>query len=192
MIRYAKKTDALAIARLVLVILKDMELPFITQIGEEQTVALLAEAITYPKYRYGYARGIVNEVDGEVAGVAFGYPFSEEASIDAPLAAVLKKHSINQQIKLFIDPETFSNEWYLDTICVDKKYQGQGIGTQLLDALPELAKRDGYRVIGLNVDQGNPHARRLYERKGFKKVGEITISGHRYDHLQQALDFNLT
>ena len=61
MIRSATKEDGQAIARLVLVILKDMELPILEEVSEEQMIDLLAEATAYPTYRYGYQRILVYE-----------------------------------------------------------------------------------------------------------------------------------
>ena len=40
------------IAPLILVILKDMELPFLKQTGEQKALEILEEAITDPNYRY--------------------------------------------------------------------------------------------------------------------------------------------
>lgn len=185
MIRFAKKEDGLAIAKLVLVILKDMELPFLNEVSEETTTQILVEAVQDPTYRYGYKRGLVKEIDGEVAGVAFGYPASEEPIVDEPLTDILEKYGLDRNMKLFIDLETMPNEWYLDTISVDEKYRGQGIGSELLDALPKIAQRDHCDTLGLNVDLSNPHAKRLYERKGFEGVGQLTLSGHLYDHMQK-------
>jgi len=77
-IRFAKKEDRFVMAELVLVILKDMELPFVKEIGEAKTLEILADAMLEPDYRYGFRRALVNEIDGEVAGVAFGYPDKED------------------------------------------------------------------------------------------------------------------
>ncbi|GMA55048.1 hypothetical protein GCM10025857_64050 [Alicyclobacillus contaminans] len=91
MIRFATSKDAPKIAELVLVILKDMELPILEKADDQLILKVLEEAMKDPDYRYGYHRGLVNEVDGEVAGIAFGYFASEEETIDESL----KKHSIN-------------------------------------------------------------------------------------------------
>ncbi len=115
------KEDRFAMAKLVLVILKDMELPFVAEIGEEKTLEILAEAMLEPDYRYGYTRGLVNEIDGQVAGVAFGYPDKDEPTIDEPLTKILESYGLDKEMKLFVDQETLQNEWYLDTICVDEK-----------------------------------------------------------------------
>ena len=34
-------------------------------------------------------------------------------------------------------------------------------------------------------DEKNPKAKKLYERHGFKVVGQRMISGHLYDHMQK-------
>ena len=185
MIRLATKEDGQVIAPLILVILKDMELPLLDIVSEEDLLAILSEAVSEPTYRYGYERGIVYEVNGEIAGVAFGYPNEDEPQIDVPLKKILKKFGVPEDTQLFIDLETMSDEWYLDSISVNEAYRGTGIGTKLLDALPEVAKREGKKVIGLNVDQKNPEAKKLYTRKGFNKVGEMMLSGHLYEHMHK-------
>ena len=150
MIRFARKEDAPEIAPLILVILKDMELPFLKQTGEQKTLEILEEAI-----------------------------------IDQPLVPILEKYQLDASTRLFIDKETFPNEWYLDSISVSEDFRGQGIGSRLLEALPKLAKKANRSVIGLSVDEKNPKAKKLYERHGFKVVGQRMISGHLYDHMQK-------
>ena len=185
MIRFAKKEDGAAVAKLILVILKDMELDFLEEFGEEQALEAIAACFEDPTYRFGYARGLVEEIDGEIAGAVFGYPANKEAIIDLPLQKYLRAQGIEDEVQMFIDPEAFTNEWYLDSIAVDERFRGQGIGSKLLTAVDRLATHEGVKVIGLNVDKANPNAKRLYLRDGFKDVGEIVISGHVYDHMQR-------
>lgn len=187
MIRFAKKEDGPEIAPLILVILKDMELPFVQTFGEQKTIEVLIDAIADPNYRYSYTRGIVEEIDGKVAGIAFGYTDEEEPVIDLPLADILEKHGLPRDQYLFIDKETLPNEWYLDTISVSEKFRGKGIGSKLLEALPMLAEKANRATIGLSVDQQNPQAKKLYERHGFKVVEEMKISGHQYEHMQKTI-----
>lgn len=187
MIRFAEKNDSFAIAQLVLVILKDMELPFVRNVGDEKTIEVLMEAIADPTYRYGYQRGLVKEIDGEVAGIAFGYPAEDEPMIEEPFYRVLEEKGMEKQ-PLFSDPETLPNEWYLDTICVDEKFRGLGVGSELLDSLEIIVRREKKDKIGLCVDQANPNAQRLYKRKGFKVVAEQVISGHLYNHMQKMIE----
>ncbi|MEM9954709.1 MAG: GNAT family N-acetyltransferase [Chloroflexota bacterium] len=55
----------------------------------------------------------------------------------------------------------------MDGIVVDADYRGQGIGSQLLDAVMAHAREKDYQQVRLDVIDTNPRARRLYERKGF-------------------------
>ncbi|MDN6639949.1 MAG: GNAT family N-acetyltransferase [Tetragenococcus halophilus] len=186
MIRLAAKEDRPKIAELILVILKDMELPFLKEVDDQTTLEILEAAMADPDYRYGSHRGLVSEVDGKVAGVAFGYFASEEEKVDESLENVLANHKIGAQ-SLFTERESFAGEWYLDLLCVDEAYRGQGIGSQLLTAAEEFARRSGASIIGLCVDYENQKAQRLYEEKGFKIVGEQTLSHHLYHHMQKAI-----
>lgn len=51
--------------------------------------------------------------------------------------------------------------------------QVQGVGGQLLAWLQELARQEKMHKITLRVLGTNPKALRLYERAGFKQVGEL-------------------
>ncbi len=57
------------------------------------------------------------------------------------------------------------------SIAVVPSRRGKGYGEELLVALLAQAKRDGFTQISLSVEPDNP-ALRLYERHGFRKVGE--------------------
>jgi GNAT superfamily N-acetyltransferase len=57
------------------------------------------------------------------------------------------------------------------TIAVVPSCRGRGYGDELLGALLAQARRDGFHQISLSVEPDNP-ALRLYERHGFRKVGE--------------------
>ncbi|MBF2387888.1 GNAT family N-acetyltransferase [Listeria welshimeri] len=185
MIRQAKKSDAPKIAPLLLVIWKDMELPILEVETEEAITNALVEAIQTEDYRYSYRHLHVFEKDGDIAGVLAGYPGKIEPDIDHAWNAIAKKHGITYDAPIFIDKETFPGEWYLDSIVTNEKYRGHGVGTALLAKLTEIAAKDGEKVVGLNCDKVNPHAKRLYERLGFHVTGEITLSGHNYEHMQK-------
>ena len=68
-------------------------------------------------------------------------------------------------IILFKRPK--SDVLHLDTLIVHPDVRGQGIGTQLVDAVVALAIADGKRFVKLEVEDINPRAKRLYERLGF-------------------------
>ena len=57
------------------------------------------------------------------------------------------------------------------SIAIVPSRRGSGLGSELLDALLERARADGYHAISLSVEQGSP-AIGLYGRHGFSQVGE--------------------
>lgn len=55
---------------------------------------------------------------------------------------------------------------YIDDLCVDIEYRGQGIGTKLYEYVKEYAKENLYYNVTLNVWELNPSAKRFYEHLG--------------------------
>jgi ribosomal protein S18 acetylase RimI-like enzyme len=51
--------------------------------------------------------------------------------------------------------------------------QGMGIGTRLLRAAEEALRARDYEWAEIGVEKSNPRARRLYERQGYRIVGEL-------------------
>jgi ribosomal protein S18 acetylase RimI-like enzyme len=66
----------------------------------------------------------------------------------------------------FVDEETPEI-----SIAVVPSKRGHGHGSRLLEALLERAREEGYRSLSLSVEPDNPSLP-LYERFGFRKVGE--------------------
>lgn len=56
-----------------------------------------------------------------------------------------------------------------------KAWRAQGVGSRLLDELIDAARTRGLAAVSLSVEPDN-HARRLYERVGFRRVGESSGS----------------
>src|SRR5699024_8189753 len=107
-----------------------MELPLLTELGKERVISLLEEASLDSSYRYSYQRAIVYEVEGTVAGVAFGYLSQEEKNIDQAWTKILQKYDLPAEYQLFTEQETMGEEWYLDTLAVAPEFRGKGIGTK--------------------------------------------------------------
>jgi len=66
----------------------------------------------------------------------------------------------------FIDEETPEL-----SIAIVPSRRGGGLGSELLDALLDQARADGYQAISLSVEKDSP-AVGLYERHGFERLDE--------------------
>lgn len=63
----------------------------------------------------------------------------------------------------------------LDRIVIFPKHAGKGIGTRLLRCALTDQRRKGIRTVVVNAGRDEEHARRFYEKNGFKQTGEATI-----------------
>lgn len=188
MIRQANKEDISAMVDLIFIILRDMELPLLEKIPEEKLKLLVASAALDATYRYSPERVVVYEKNGQLIGLAAGYPDTDEPIIDLPFKKVICEAGYPEEYELFTGSEVFPDEWYLDSLVIHEDYRGMGIGKELLNYAPVLAKNTGNDKIGLSVDVNNPKAKKLYQKMGYQTVGERMISGHLYEHMQYQFD----
>lgn len=63
---------------------------------------------------------------------------------------------------------TYRKQLDIDSVCVDKKYRNQGIGTAMINYIKEYAKELNCTHIALNVNPENTEAIHFYEKLGMK------------------------
>jgi GNAT superfamily N-acetyltransferase len=98
----------------------------------------------------------IARADDKVVGFALGYPSAEADGIPA-------------------DDDTE----YLSLLFVDPDYWGRRIASRLLDSAAERVRTDDKRRIMLwTRKNGNAHARRFYEHKGYMPTGMTRSSKH--------------
>jgi ribosomal protein S18 acetylase RimI-like enzyme len=69
---------------------------------------------------------------------------------------------------------------YIQTVCAAPEFRGTGVGTELVRFAEERIFRE-FKNVFICVSDFNHGARRLYERLGFRLVGELTdyvVAGH--------------
>jgi ribosomal protein S18 acetylase RimI-like enzyme len=69
---------------------------------------------------------------------------------------------------------------YIQTVCAAPELRGTGVGTELVRFAEERIFRE-FKNVFICVSDFNHGARRLYERLGFRLVGELTdyvVAGH--------------
>jgi L-amino acid N-acyltransferase len=96
---------------------------------------------------------LVAESDGEVAGFAY-----------------LSKMSAKSGWR-------FTRE---DTIYIDERLQGRGIGKVLLEALLDRARALGLRLIVASITSDNAVSIGLHEKLGFRVVGTLANAGFKF------------
>lgn len=133
--------------------------------GENRT-ALLEDSLNL-----AYAFGAV--ADNELVGLA-GYKTADGSLTDRMDYQLLTKHAGLWRgtwaalVFGFYERSLQPDQLLMDGIVVGSALRGQGVGTCLLDKLARFAKAEGFRSVRLDVIDTNPHARRMYERNGFR------------------------
>jgi len=93
--------------------------------------------------------------------------------LQSPTAAVLVAASARDVLgKALVFFNARSDIARLYSIAVSDAARGQGLGAVLLEAAEQVARRRGSRRLRLEVSQRNPAAIRLYERHGYRRIGE--------------------
>ncbi|MFV0564855.1 MAG: GNAT family N-acetyltransferase [Flavobacteriaceae bacterium] len=67
------------------------------------------------------------------------------------------------------------------SIYIHQKAQGKGVGTQLLTALINLAKKEGYHTMIAGIDALNKGSIGFHKKFGFVEVGTIKAAGFKFD-----------
>lgn len=104
----------------------------------------------------------------------FSRPWSR-ASVEAAIEdanSVFLVFISEKQVVGYVNAQTLCPECFIGNLAVKKDCRGQGIGTALLRALIETAKKRGCAFVSLEARVSNTAAIRLYEKTGFQKQGE--------------------
>jgi phosphinothricin acetyltransferase len=67
------------------------------------------------------------------------------------------------------------------SIYVHRDLRGQGIGKQLLVALIERARQDGYHTMIAGIDAANEKSCEFHQKLGFVEVGKFKQVGYKFD-----------
>jgi ribosomal protein S18 acetylase RimI-like enzyme len=73
---------------------------------------------------------------------------------------------------ILLDPRGVAGSPYIKSIAVDEGFRNRGIGTELI-AFAEQLYREDHSYIFLCVSSFNNRARKLYERLGYRVMGEF-------------------
>ena len=154
--------------------------------GEHHTVAdvidLFASLAAREDSQYSYLNTLVAvDDDGKVVGACVAYDGAMLHELRKPFfKAVTERLGLDLAD---VEDECEPDEFYLDTLAVLPEHRGKGIASDLLRASIARAAGCG-KPAGLLVDKINPLARKLYERVGFRKVGERPFVHVLMDHMQ--------
>lgn len=136
-------------------------------------------------------RARVGSLNCEAFGRKLRPGFVDEATGMAVVRATLRASVVLSLLSRTNPPGSL----VFDGICVDGAARGRGIGTALLSAADDHARRAGARAVRLSVVDNNRRAGALCERRGFLPVhsGALGVLApvygvDRYATMERAVD----
>ncbi len=180
-IRKAKISDSKYIAPILLLAMEDIVYKFLAKKDYASAKDFLHYFIERENNQYSYQNCFVAEENNEIIGAVNVYNGSDIEVLRNPIIKYVREH-YNPEF----DPEfeTRAGEFYIDSLGVNPNHQGKGIGSKLLRFLIEEYVSKNKQTLGLLVEEGNPLAKNLYLKLGFKIAGEKTLVGKKLEHLQ--------
>jgi len=136
---------------------------------------IVAHNIDKDTGHYTYKNTVVAENGRNVVGVSFFYPS--------------RYHVISNEMRQFFPEDRLEhlkhvlsgrveNSLYIDTLCVDEKFRGNGIGGKLISMTKKKAAEEGSNALSLIALADNTNAHRLYYRCGFEIVSNVEMASH--------------
>lgn len=180
-IRKATKADSEFIAPCLLLAMEDIIYKFIGKKDYDSARDFLLYFVKTENNQYSYQNCFVAEENQEIIGVVNIYNGADLIALRLPIIEY-----VHANFNPDFDPEneTQAGEFYIDSLGVNPKHQGKGIGSKLLQFLIEEFVTKNNHTLGLLVEEDNPNAKKLYLKLGFKVVEEKTLVGKKLEHLQ--------
>jgi ribosomal protein S18 acetylase RimI-like enzyme len=144
-------------------------------LGSYTAVQVMANSLQEKQGSDSYENAIVAEYQGNIIGVVYSYP--------------AKFHGITENTRSFFPSDRLAflgdfynsrveDSWFLDSIFVDDKFRGEGIGSKLIELTKQKARDHDYKQLSLMVMADNTVARRTYEKNNFRIFKHIDVQEH--------------
>jgi ribosomal protein S18 acetylase RimI-like enzyme len=151
--------------------------------ADEPRLRLIAEIATSTREHFAHVSGfLVAELDGVPVGALSGYApaVKKTGHFVGALNKTLDRNGWNEAhlrllgIRLVPAVATFSDapadRWVVEWVALKPAARGKGLAAQLLHAVLERGRAEGFRKAQITYLAGNTPAQRAYERAGFTEV----------------------
>ena len=114
------------------------------------------------------------------------YPTREDFRADIEAGNLFTVYNNDELAVIYVLNQEFEEEYkngewedktksfyILHRLCVNPKYQNQGIARITMEHIEKTLKAKGIDAIRLDVFTKNPYALKLYDRCGYHKVGKV-------------------
>jgi ribosomal protein S18 acetylase RimI-like enzyme len=180
-VRKARSSDSESISLCLLLAMEEIVYKLTGEEKFQSGLAFMNYFVVREFNQYSWQNCWVVEHGGTVAAAVNVYDGARLHELRQPVIDHLRA-----QFKRPMTPEdeTERGEHYIDSQGVLPQYRCKGIGTNLLQFLIDEYVTKRKLTLGLLVDDGNPGAKSLYLKLGFRRVGTKTLLGKDLEHLQ--------
>lgn len=140
-----------------------------------------------PKSMYSWNKALIAEQDSLPIGCIISYRGDDYLPIREYTWSRLWE-GVDPEVIRKSAIETYPGEYYLDSLSVEPKYRGHGLGKDLMQAAMDHGISLGYRRFALLVAVEKPRLKDYYASFGFKNVGEVNFFGHQYHRMVKDID----
>lgn len=180
-IRKATLNDAEFIATYLLLAMEDIVYRFIGSKDAAKAAEFMLHFVQQANNQYSYQNCWVAEINSEVVAAVNVYDGARLDELRQPVIDYIKS-KFSRDFKP--EDETQAGEYYIDSLGVNRRQRGKGVGSKVLQYLIDEYANKQHQTLGLLVDGENPGAKRLYLKMGFKTVGQKFLFGKSLEHLQ--------
>lgn len=179
MIQPALKEEVHEVLPLLLAAIGDISNTLAGTDDETEVRRILADFYMQEGNRISYRNVLVDKRDDCIAGMLISYGGDDAEMLDRPFVTRIGRENGLKKGDV-IALEAKAGEFYLDSIAVDERYQGQGIAKALMSAFEQRGGEQGYSKVSLIVEPDNTRAYSLYQKQNYTEDGFIVVSGTSY------------
>ena len=179
-IRQATPDDSKAIAELMFLAMGEFFYAYIGKEDKDEAMRFARFFIEQKGNQLSYEHCVVAVKDDLIVASLNIYDGGKLAQLKKPIVEYVRKH---YRADFVLGDETQAGEYYIDTLAIREDYQGQGIGTHMLEFAIEKYVHQMKGSLGLVVDKDNPKAKILYFKLGFAVTDCRLLAGRMVEHL---------
>ena len=139
----------------------------------ESQFSKILETIQNTTYIREMTESDIQEI-AELEKECFSEPWSEDSLKDELINETARFYVLRDNKKLlgYIGANNICGEVYITNVAVKGTYRGKGYGKKLVNHLVQQSELEKALFVTLEVRESNENAIKLYEKCGFKKIGE--------------------
>ena len=153
-------------------------------VGDTQkAVRVIGELFTQSQNRFSHQFADMVDTDDTAIGLMLSYPgrimnhlgLSMGKQLFGVYGVIGFVRFVRRVLPFAFMREADTDEYFVNTLAVSSDFQGQGIGSHLLNYAEHKARNMYCNKCTLNVEVSNLRAHHLYERLGYRVVETLTF-----------------